>query len=229
MSMNPAVIIATFAGMSDEEARNLVPKVVYVDGHNKMRRGERERVIWCLSCNVCLGRASRPETICPVNPAVGRDRAFVEALTAGAAPPRRIAVLGSSLSALTAAWIAARRGHRVTVFTMREPLGGMQRWRADVTPHREYGETIEAARLRAVDAGVQIDAAAPPAGEFDVRWVVRRFQPSAGTGISAYDVLAGHDVVAGGAGVPDRTEASDATTARVLGSDLAAAEAAHSR
>lgn len=34
------LIIATFAGMSDEEARNLVPKVVYVDGANKMRRGE---------------------------------------------------------------------------------------------------------------------------------------------------------------------------------------------
>lgn len=34
------LIIATFAGMTDEEARNLVPKVVYVDGDNKMRRGE---------------------------------------------------------------------------------------------------------------------------------------------------------------------------------------------
>ncbi len=34
------LIIATFAGMEEEEARNLVPSVVYVDGQNKMRRGE---------------------------------------------------------------------------------------------------------------------------------------------------------------------------------------------
>lgn len=34
------LIIATFAGMNEEEARNLVPTVVYVDGDNKMRRGE---------------------------------------------------------------------------------------------------------------------------------------------------------------------------------------------
>jgi aspartate 1-decarboxylase len=34
------LIIATFAGLSDEEARKLVPSVVYVDGTNRMRRGE---------------------------------------------------------------------------------------------------------------------------------------------------------------------------------------------
>lgn len=34
------LIIATFAGLADEEARKLVPKVVYVDAQNKMRRGE---------------------------------------------------------------------------------------------------------------------------------------------------------------------------------------------
>ena len=34
------LIIATFAGMNDEEARKLVPSVVYVDGENRMRRGE---------------------------------------------------------------------------------------------------------------------------------------------------------------------------------------------
>lgn len=34
------LIIATFAGMAEEEARNLVPTVVYVDADNKMRPGE---------------------------------------------------------------------------------------------------------------------------------------------------------------------------------------------
>lgn len=34
------LIIATFAGMAEEEARNLVPIVVYVDADNKIRRGE---------------------------------------------------------------------------------------------------------------------------------------------------------------------------------------------
>jgi len=34
------LIIATFAGMAEEEARNLVPTVVYVDADNKMREGE---------------------------------------------------------------------------------------------------------------------------------------------------------------------------------------------
>ena len=34
------LIIATFAGMEEEEARNLVPTVVYVDGENRMRTGD---------------------------------------------------------------------------------------------------------------------------------------------------------------------------------------------
>ena len=34
------LIIATFAGMEEEEARKLVPSVVYVDGENRIRRGE---------------------------------------------------------------------------------------------------------------------------------------------------------------------------------------------
>lgn len=180
---------------------------------NKIARSDDRRVMWCLSCNICLGRASRPETICPVNPGVGRDRALASTLRSTTTQPRRIAIVGSSLSALTAAWIAARRGHHVTVFDA-EPIGGMQRWRASVATQREYDETIEAARTRATDAGVRIEPTLAVPDRFELRWVVRRFQPASDAATSAYDVLAG------------RASGEASTETDVIGADLACAEAA---
>jgi len=175
---------------------------------DKTAHGEEKSILWCLGCNICLGRSTRPETICPVNPAVGRDARFEALLAAPSPRPRRIAIVGSSLSALTAAWVAAKRGHRVTLCEPAAGFGGMQAWRAAVPGQAEYAESIEAALLRARGAGVEVERGLPAASQYDLLWVTRRYQPQDGRG--RYDVLAG----------------MTADAASIAGADLAALEAA---
>lgn len=180
----------------------------------KIAEGREADIMPCISCNVCLGRSARPETICPVNPAVGRDRSFAQTLAAAPQEPLRIAIVGSSLAALTAAWIAAARGHRVTVYEPKGRIGGMQQWRGGVPRQDDYAELVAAAQRRATRAGAQFLFRPPEAGEFDRLWAVRRYQPGGSRSPNCYEVLGG--------------EASLPSNASILiaGGDLASAEAA---
>lgn len=180
----------------------------------KVTRGETRRIMWCLSCNLCLGRAARPETICPVNPGVGRDAALTHDIAQRAPSPRRIAIAGSGLAALTAAWIAAARGHSVTVHDERSELGGMARWRARVPGQSEYNETIAAFAERARDVGALFSKLAPRTGDHDILWVSRHFQPGRTRDLDVYEVLAIEPLPGSG----------DVVT--VIGQDLASAECA---
>jgi len=184
----------------------------------KIRGGREARVLACLGCNVCLGRAARPETICPVNPTVGREAGFDPIPPAR---PLRLAIRGSSLSALTAAWVAARRGHRVTLYEPAAVLGGLQGLRARVPGQEEIAGTVAALLRRAEEAGVTLVRQEPGAGDDDMLWGVRRFVPvGAGSSgdraaaINSYDVLASADGIVPG------------SRAVVIGDDLASADAA---
>lgn len=161
----------------------------------KIAQGKDNQIIWCTSCNTCLGRSARPETICPVNPAVGREAAFNFTRVTTS---KRVAIIGSSWAALTAGWIAAARGHQVTIYETESNIGGMQVWRAKVPGQTEFTEATEALLRRAQDAGAQIERRAPQANEYDLLWVVRRYQPlsspatlSSRAAFTSYDVLAG--------------------------------------
>ncbi|MBN9428806.1 MAG: NAD(P)-binding protein [Burkholderiales bacterium] len=107
----------------------------------------------CLSCNMCLGRSAKPETICPVDPAVGHDRAFHAALARHS--DARLTIFGSGLAALTLAWMAARRGADVELCDEAAELGGMLAQRSHVPGQQELGETVRALWTRAQAAGVR--------------------------------------------------------------------------
>ena len=180
----------------------------------KIRDGSEAEILSCVSCNVCLGRAARPETICPANPTVGRDRAFARAIATAPKERLRIGIAGSCLAALTAAWIAAARGQKVSVYETDGGIGGMQLWRSSVPRQDEYAELIAAAQRRAALAGVQFWFRPPVEGEFDRLWSVRRYQPAAATSPNCYEVLQG------------RASFPRNAALLVCGGDLASAEAA---
>ena len=180
----------------------------------KIRQGREADIVACVSCNVCLGRAARPETICPANPAVGRDHEFAGALAAAPKEVLRIGIAGSCLAALTAAWIAAARGHQITVYETDGCIGGMQQWRSAVPTQHEYAELVAAAQRRAAAAGVRFSSRAPAAGEYDRLWSVRRYQPGGASSPNCYEVLQG------------TTDLPPDATVLVRGGDLASSEAA---
>ena len=181
----------------------------------KIIEGREGDIGWCLSCNICLGRSSRPQIICPVNPLVGREvltpvRDVIEV--------RQIAVHGSGLAALTAAWAASARGHKVSVVDDDVAPGGMQGWRARVPGQAEHQEVLQGARRRAAIAGVEFVSTAPKATTD--HWRVRRFQPltpqaeGAAESVSCYDVLS------------RRVSFNSAQHVAAIGDDLATAEVA---
>ena len=183
----------------------------------KLRSPSREPIIWCIGCNICLGRTARPETICPVNPAVGREAEFIFRRTSR---PRRIVILGSSFSALTAAWIAAACGHSVTLEESGQQLGGMQAWRARVPGQEEYREGITALAERARQAGVEIRIRATAGNPAAIRWATRRFEPALRDGRSLLDATTSYDILSG------RRTIAKGLPITVHGDDLSAAEAA---
>lgn len=138
----------------------------------KAREGREADTIWCIGCNICLGRSSRPQTICPVNPAVGDEASWKPE---PANPPFDIRVEGDSFASLTAAWAAARRGHRVALVPGSASPGGMQAWRARVPGMGEYAEAIDALWRRAVAAGVRVSDGADERA--DIVWSELRREP----------------------------------------------------
>lgn len=184
----------------------------------KLQGQSNDAILWCVGCNMCLGRTARPETVCPVNPAVGREAEFAFERTS---KPQRVLIRGSSFSALTAAWVASSCGHSVAIEEADGQLGGMQSWRAGVPGQEEYREAISALAERARRAGAEIrTSSAQPEDRFTARWAVRRFEPvprepySAQAALVTYDVLSGRRAIAKGVPVT------------VYGDDLSSAEAA---
>ena len=148
----------------------------------KALAGQAHTTLHCLACNVCLGRSARPETLCPMSPDVGRQAWFEQVLCAPAAEPRRIVIVGTGLIALSAAWVAARQGHQVTVVES-GAAGGLQGLRAKVPQQAVYTQALAGARWRAKAAGARLHPAnlanlALPCG--DEYWVERAPAASAG-------------------------------------------------
>lgn len=187
---------------------------------NKARLGREDEVMICMGCNICLGRSSRPESICPINPALGREAAFDMAKTPA---PRRLAVIGASYAALTAAWVAAERGHQVTLFDDDAP-GGLMRLRAQVRVQQGIAEVSEALLGRALRAGVRRRAGTPDSN-FDVIWAVERFAPvDRRPPPDGLKVAAAAEVLANGGALGGAAPGGELIV--VIGDDLCAAETA---
>ena len=91
----------------------------------KARAGEDATIRACTGCNQgCYGNLTQGLPItCVTNPGVGREMELGPTL--GTAPrAKRVVVIGGGPAGLEAAWVAAARGHDVTLLERDEELGG---------------------------------------------------------------------------------------------------------
>jgi len=88
------------------------------------REGEIRK---CVSCNNCWGEIVHHQPLaCDNNPRVARIDE-VDWWTTRTLQPRRLTVVGGGLAGLETAWVAAARGHHVTLFSQSSELGGKGR------------------------------------------------------------------------------------------------------
>ncbi len=97
---------------------------------NKAKQGRSWDIRYCLSCNTCWGVIIMQQVpvACVNNPRVARPDE-VDFWPARTDNPKRIAVVGAGIAGMEAAWVAAARGHEVTVFGASDAVGGKARLR----------------------------------------------------------------------------------------------------
>ena len=105
--------------------------------------GHPEDTLECLACNQgCIERLSLEQLPirCAINPQTGQELLYPEG---PAANSRNVWVVGGGPGGLTAAFEAARLGHKVTLFEKEKETGGQVRYAAK-GPHKAvYGRFIE--------------------------------------------------------------------------------------
>lgn len=125
------------------------------DWVNKAADGRTGEINTCIACNqACLDHTfSNKRATCLVNPRAGYE---TELVYTKAATPRRIAVVGAGPAGLSAATVAAERGHKVTLFDADERIGGQFNVAMQIPGKEEFAETLRYFRRKVETTGVAL-------------------------------------------------------------------------
>ncbi len=95
---------------------------------NKVKENRIEEISPCIAClQSCAGYLMNPQKLkisCLVNPRTGHEGEYK---LEKAMHPKKVMIIGSGPAGLEAAWVAAKRGHQVTVYEKEDKLGGQFR------------------------------------------------------------------------------------------------------
>ena len=125
------------------------------DWPRKAQAGDVEGIALCAACHQgCLAELRKGHTTsCLVNPLTGHEG---EVRISPTDRPKQVLVVGGGVAGLEAAWVAAQRGHHVTLYEKSDRLGG-QFHIASVPPHKEeFFDLIRFLETMVRRAGVEI-------------------------------------------------------------------------
>jgi NADPH-dependent 2,4-dienoyl-CoA reductase/sulfur reductase-like enzyme len=118
----------------------------------------------CTGCNQgCYGNLTQGYPItCVTNPSVGREAELGSGTLRRASTHKRVVVVGGGPGGLEAAWVAAARGHEVTLLERATELGGKIRLAAMLPGREEIAAFADwraaECRRRGVDIRLGVDA-----------------------------------------------------------------------
>jgi 2,4-dienoyl-CoA reductase (NADPH2) len=121
----------------------------------KAASGRADEINTCIGCNqACLDHTfSNKRASCLVNPRACHETELVYARTS---KPRRIAVVGAGPAGLSAATVAAERGHMVTLFDAADKVGGQFKVAMQIPGKEEFAETIRYFTRKLETTGVDV-------------------------------------------------------------------------
>ncbi|NNG01330.1 MAG: FAD-dependent oxidoreductase [Desulfobacteraceae bacterium] len=91
----------------------------------KVLEGKEDEIRHCVACNLCLARLFRDAPMtCYINPVCAHEAEPVFVAPPKADDEKEILIVGAGPAGLECAYVAAQRGHEVTVYDKRDEIGG---------------------------------------------------------------------------------------------------------
>jgi len=133
-------------------ARPLLADAEFV---KKAREGRAEEINICIACNqACLDHSfSRKTCTCLVNPRACRETELNYLPTKEI---KAIAIVGAGPAGLACATVAARRGHRVSLFDQADEIGGQFNMAKKIPGKEEFSASLDYFRGEVVRSGVDL-------------------------------------------------------------------------
>jgi 2,4-dienoyl-CoA reductase (NADPH2) len=169
---DPAVAERVLAGGDADLISMARPLLADPDFVAKAASNRADEINTCIACNqACLDLVFENQVAtCLVNPRAGRE---LELVYRPAEQPKRVAVVGAGPAGLACATVAARRGHRVTLYEASDHIGGQFNMAKVIPGKEEFHETLRYFRRETELAGVGLrlghaaTAAELSGGDFD--------------------------------------------------------------
>ncbi|MFU9044806.1 FAD-dependent oxidoreductase [Acinetobacter tibetensis] len=121
---------------------------------NKTATNRVDEINTCIACNqACLDHTFKNQrATCLVNPRAAFETELVYVKTA---KPKRVAVVGGGAAGMSAATVAAERGHQVTLFEASHEVGGQFNLAKVIPGKEEFHETIRYFKVQLEKTGVE--------------------------------------------------------------------------
>ena len=122
---------------------------------NKTATNRVDEINTCIACNqACLDHTFKNKrATCLVNPRAAYETELVYVKTK---KPKKVAVVGGGVAGMSAATVAASRGHQVTLFEAANDVGGQFNLAKVIPGKEEFHETIRYFKVQLEKTGVDV-------------------------------------------------------------------------